>query len=106
MFGGGMFGGIGGLGGAFPPRRVFEEQYHCYSVAYADKAHLEVCMFVICLRLFACLLCLRLICVVACTLPLPRCVGRGSVDSPSLFFYQDILTFLFPFYKLFFGFAK
>lgn len=24
-----------------PPRR-FEEQYHCYSVAYADKSHLEV----------------------------------------------------------------
>lgn len=23
------------------PRR-FEEQYHCYSVAYADKPHLEV----------------------------------------------------------------
>jgi hypothetical protein len=32
-----MGGGVGG----FPPRR-FEEQYHCYSVAYADKADLEV----------------------------------------------------------------
>ena len=44
MFGGGsIFGGVGGgLGGGFPPRQVFEEQYHCYSVAYADKAHLEV----------------------------------------------------------------
>jgi ubiquitin fusion degradation protein 1 len=31
-----MGGGVGG----FPPRR-FEEQYHCYSVAYADKADLE-----------------------------------------------------------------
>jgi hypothetical protein len=26
--------------GAFPRR--FEEQYHCFSVAHADKAHLEV----------------------------------------------------------------
>ena len=43
MFGAGsIFGGAGGLGGGFPPRQVFEEQYHCYSVAYADKAHLEV----------------------------------------------------------------
>jgi hypothetical protein len=25
------------------PTRRFEEQYHCYSVAYADKSHLEVC---------------------------------------------------------------
>jgi len=34
--------GLGGMGGGgFAPRR-FEEQYHCYSVAYADKAHLEV----------------------------------------------------------------
>jgi hypothetical protein len=24
------------------PTRRFEEQYHCYSVAYADKSHLEV----------------------------------------------------------------
>jgi len=39
----GMMGG-GGAGG-FAPRR-FEEQYHCYSVAYADKAHLEVRLFV------------------------------------------------------------
>lgn len=45
MFGtGGIFGAVGGGlgGGGFPPRQVFEEQYHCYSVAYADKAHLEV----------------------------------------------------------------
>lgn len=44
MFGAGsIFGAVGGgLGGGFPPRQVFEEQYHCYSVAYADKAHLEV----------------------------------------------------------------
>lgn len=28
------------MGGGLP--RTFEEQYHCYSVAYADKAHLEV----------------------------------------------------------------
>jgi len=27
-------------GGGYGPRK-FEEQYHCYSVAYADKAHLE-----------------------------------------------------------------
>jgi hypothetical protein len=26
--------------GAYPRR--FEEQYHCFSVAHADKAHLEV----------------------------------------------------------------
>lgn len=36
MEGWGFAGGRGGF-----PRR-FEEQYHCYSVAYADKAHLEV----------------------------------------------------------------
>ena len=34
------FGGMGGMGGGMPTR--FEEQYHCYSVAYADKSHLEV----------------------------------------------------------------
>lgn len=39
--------GMGGAGGGFPgfhqrPRR-FEETYHCYSVAFADKPHLEVC---------------------------------------------------------------
>jgi hypothetical protein len=34
-----------GLGGAYPTTRRFEEQYHCYSVAYADKAHLEVRFF-------------------------------------------------------------
>ena len=39
-FGGGGFGG-----GA--PRRRFEEQYHCYSVAAADKAHLEVSVAVL-----------------------------------------------------------
>jgi len=39
MFGGmGPMGGFGGLGGM--PQR-FEECYHCYSVAYADKTHLE-----------------------------------------------------------------
>ena len=32
--------GAFGMGGGMP--RTFEEQYHCYSVAYADKAHLEV----------------------------------------------------------------
>jgi ubiquitin fusion degradation protein 1 len=32
------WGFVGGRG-SFPQR--FEEQYHCYSVAYADKAHLE-----------------------------------------------------------------
>ena len=33
----------GAGGGGFGAPRRFEEQYHCYSVAYADKAHLEVC---------------------------------------------------------------
>lgn len=39
--------GMGGAGGGFPgfhhqrPQR-FEETYHCYSVAFADKPHLEV----------------------------------------------------------------
>ena len=36
--------GLGG-GGGFPghhQRARFEETYHCYSVAFADKAHLEV----------------------------------------------------------------
>jgi hypothetical protein len=43
MHGGGFFGGPyggGGFGGM--SSRRFEEQYHCYSVAYADKSHLEV----------------------------------------------------------------
>ncbi|KAG7361670.1 ubiquitin fusion degradation protein UFD1 [Nitzschia inconspicua] len=40
MHGGGFFGG-GGFGGGFGAARRFEEQYHCYSVAYADKSHLE-----------------------------------------------------------------
>lgn len=31
----------GGMGAGYGHRR-FEEQYHCYSVAYADKSHLEV----------------------------------------------------------------
>ena len=34
-----------GAGGMIPHHRIpqkFEEQYHCYSVAYADKGHLEV----------------------------------------------------------------
>jgi hypothetical protein len=39
-----MWGGFG-MGGGFPARQGFEEQYHCYSVAYADKAHLEVSPF-------------------------------------------------------------
>uniref|UniRef100_A0A7R9WXA3 Uncharacterized protein n=1 Tax=Craspedostauros australis TaxID=1486917 RepID=A0A7R9WXA3_9STRA len=34
------FPGAGGMGGYRSSRR-FEEQYHCYSVAYADKSHLE-----------------------------------------------------------------
>jgi hypothetical protein len=35
--------GLGGLGGGFQPaRQKFEEQYHCYSVAFAEKPHLEV----------------------------------------------------------------
>ena len=40
MWGGGFMipGAMGG--GGFGRR--FEEQYHCYSVAYADKSHLEV----------------------------------------------------------------
>jgi ubiquitin fusion degradation protein 1 len=41
MHGGGFFGG--GFGGGFGMSgRRFEEQYHCYSVAYADKSQLEV----------------------------------------------------------------
>jgi len=35
------FGGAGYDGGGFARSGRFEEQYHCYSVAYADKAHLE-----------------------------------------------------------------
>ena len=31
---------MGGARGAMPTK--FEEQYHCYSAAMADKAHLEV----------------------------------------------------------------
>lgn len=31
-----------GWGFAGAAMRQFEEQYHCYSVAAADKAHLEV----------------------------------------------------------------
>jgi hypothetical protein len=35
--------GLGALGGGFPAaRQRFEEQYHCYSVAFAEKPHLEV----------------------------------------------------------------
>lgn len=38
-----MWGGFGGMGGGgFGQSRRFEEQYHCYSVSVADKAHLEV----------------------------------------------------------------
>jgi hypothetical protein len=40
MNGGGFFGA--GFGGGYGVSRRFEEQYHCYSVAYADKSHLEV----------------------------------------------------------------
>ena len=35
-----MWGFMGGMRGALPDR--FEEQYHCYSAAMADKSHLEV----------------------------------------------------------------
>ncbi|GKY99983.1 hypothetical protein MPSEU_000951800 [Mayamaea pseudoterrestris] len=31
----------GGAGGLPHPQRFFQEDYHCYSVAYADKPHLE-----------------------------------------------------------------
>jgi len=42
MDGGSFFGGgYGGGLGAFDSNRRFEEQYHCYSVAYAGKSHLE-----------------------------------------------------------------
>ncbi len=42
FFGGG-YGSYGGsYGGGYGSNRRFEEQYHCYSVAYADKPHLEV----------------------------------------------------------------
>ena len=41
----GSFGG--GLGGGGYGARRFEEQYHCYSVSVADKAHLEVRAFVV-----------------------------------------------------------
>jgi hypothetical protein len=39
-----MMHGWGFSGGGFgaASNRKFEEQYHCYSVAFADKAHLEV----------------------------------------------------------------
>jgi hypothetical protein len=37
------FGGLGGgAGGGYGAMRKFEEQYHCYSVAAADKSHMEV----------------------------------------------------------------
>ena len=42
MPGGWGFGGIGGHNHGYPAMRRFEEQYHVYSVAFADKAHLEV----------------------------------------------------------------
>jgi len=45
MHGSGFFGGDFGGGGfgasPFGSNRRFEEQYHCYSVAYAGKSHLE-----------------------------------------------------------------
>ena len=40
--------GMGGRG-ALPDK--FEEQYHCYSAAMADKSHLEVSLFVVCFPL-------------------------------------------------------
>jgi hypothetical protein len=44
MQGGGFFGGGygSGLPAGYGSNRRFEEQYHCYSVAYAGKSHLEV----------------------------------------------------------------
>jgi hypothetical protein len=42
--------GFGGLGAMMPTK--FEEQYHCYSVAYADKSHLEVSKQVVRMPLF------------------------------------------------------
>jgi hypothetical protein len=45
MHGWGMGGDGGGGFPGFQPRMVqqrFEETYHCYSVAFADKPHLEV----------------------------------------------------------------
>jgi hypothetical protein len=39
---GGIGGGLGGGAGGYPAMRRFEEQYHVYSVAFADKSHLEV----------------------------------------------------------------
>lgn len=40
------WGGPFGIGSAHMMRMGdrFEEQYHCYSMAFADKAHLEVSM--------------------------------------------------------------
>ena len=49
----GSFGG--GLGGGGFGTRRFEEQYHCYSVSVADKAHLEVRRFSECIYLVTCL---------------------------------------------------
>lgn len=39
----------GGGGGGYGAVRRFEEQYHCYSVAAADKAHMEVSLSSSCL---------------------------------------------------------
>jgi hypothetical protein len=39
---GGLGGGGGGGGFQGGARQKFEEQYHCYSVAFAEKPHLEV----------------------------------------------------------------
>jgi hypothetical protein len=48
--------GLGGLGGRFPAvRQKFEEQYHCYSVAFAEKPHLEVRTSVMSLLLLHCM---------------------------------------------------
>lgn len=51
FFGGGAGGlpGVGGFGMGGIMSRRFEEQYHCYSVAYADKSHLEVRAFEFCI---------------------------------------------------------
>ncbi len=59
------WGGPFGIGGAHMMRMGdrFEEQYHCYSMAFADKAHLEVNMsndrkcslLSLCMCVFVCL---------------------------------------------------
>ena len=47
-----MWGSMGfGMGGRGALPDKFEEQYHCYSAAMADKSHLEVSLFVVCFPL-------------------------------------------------------